>query len=310
VTGRQDELARPPRREEVGLVLDGWLLYPSAFAGVMYDTNPQQRSTRAKSSPGLRLVPSLLAQYADGIHKTSVYGFADGRLYTSAGGADALTAKSAPSTAPSPNGATYTGTVRGGFFVLPDLYAYLEGSGDSRNFATRTLSSSGYRAVGGLGSDQIGLFKGEVYGGFQTEAFSSTIGTTSGTTFGGRAYYYPLPELTVDAFLDRAIGVTLLASAPESAAGASARVTTALTRATYIIRSPRSGRLVRLQGECPTAVRKPHGLLFGYRGRDKDRVHRAWGDPIFADRGNGRLESARVVDGSERYLNMRKSRRK
>src|SRR5262249_25624135 len=50
----------------------------------------------------------------------------------------------------SPNGATYTGTTRGGFWFTPYLYAYAEGSVDQRRYSTDQFNSSGYRTVGGI----------------------------------------------------------------------------------------------------------------------------------------------------------------
>src|SRR5579862_4319083 len=38
--------------------------------------------------------------------------------------------------APSPDGVTYTGTVRGGYWLIPSLYGFVEGSFDSRDLAT------------------------------------------------------------------------------------------------------------------------------------------------------------------------------
>src|SRR5438552_10344552 len=76
-TGRPSEFATPGR-ERTGLSLDDWLIYPTAFGGTFFDTNPAQ-SSPAKSSFSLRSVPSFLAERADGIYKTSLYGMADAR---------------------------------------------------------------------------------------------------------------------------------------------------------------------------------------------------------------------------------------
>jgi hypothetical protein len=137
--------------------------------------------------------------------------------------------------APSPNGVTYTGVGRGGFWFTPFLYAYGEGSVDQRHYSTDVFNSSGYRAVGGIGTDQIGLFRGEVFGGYQSERFySSALGTVNGSVFGGRVYYYPLRELTIAASVDESLGVTLLEAAP-GVPGTSTRATSALAQATYAL---------------------------------------------------------------------------
>jgi hypothetical protein len=136
--------------------------------------------------------------------------------------------------APSPNGVDTTETVRGGFWINPMLYGYAEGSVDQRNYSTSSLNSNGYRVVGGLGSDQIGLFRGEVYAGYQAEDYNlGAIGTVGSPVFGGRLYYYPLPELTLSGSVDESLGVSFLATAPGVPVGASTRVVTSLGQATY-----------------------------------------------------------------------------
>jgi len=323
-TDRPDVFARPGRVEHA-LIVDDWLIYPSAFGGMLYDSNVNQASVGARSSAGLRLVPSFLADTNNGISKTTLYGTVDGRLYTdqSAGSSDALAVRSgvtetyqplpdlrftgqgdytrqkdlfgtlgvtnglatlnttgiglSPTTnpqsydqisgsasvqknfagafailsgsvvdqmydhssgavAPSPSGPTYTGTSRGGIWITPALYGYFEGSLDRRDYSINALSSSGYRTVVGLGTDQIGLLKGEVYGGFQSETYqSSGIGTTNSPSFGGRLTYYPLPELTMNFSADQSLGATLLATTPTSPSGTSTKVTSVLETASYSI---------------------------------------------------------------------------
>lgn len=136
----------------------------------------------------------------------------------------------------SPNNVTYTGTLRGGMWLTPALYGYLEGSGDSRDETVSGLSSSGYRVVGGLGTDQIGLVRGEIYGGYQAESYSSSsLGTIRTPAFGVRGYYYPLPELTFNVSLDQELGASLLTGTPLLAAGTATRVTTAIATGEYKI---------------------------------------------------------------------------
>ena len=69
-TGRPSEFATPGR-ERTALAIDDWQIYPTAFGGFFYDSNPVQSPT-ATSSFGVRAVPSFLAERADGIHKTSL----------------------------------------------------------------------------------------------------------------------------------------------------------------------------------------------------------------------------------------------
>jgi hypothetical protein len=316
-----DPFARPSR-DHGALPVAGWLLYPSVFVGATYDSNVNQGATNKISSAGGRLVPSLLAENTDGIHKTTFYGMADGRAYTQNDAGSTIAARagiiqryqplpdvtftaqgdytrqkdlfstfgidhsvttlnptgvglspsvnpqiynqytglvsvqklfdgafvnisgsvvdiiydSTPTGTQSPNGVTYTGVGRGGFWFTPFFYAYAEGSADQRRYNTDTFNSNGYRTVGGIGTDQIGLFRGEVYGGYQEERFdSATLGTVNGTVAGGRLYYYPLRELTIRGSIDESIGVSQLQATPTSPIGTATRVTSSLVQATYAL---------------------------------------------------------------------------
>ena len=75
---------RQQQREQAehALILGDWLVFPSAFVGGIYDTNPAQVSSGAKASEGLRLAMSGLAERNTGISKTDFYGMMDGRIYT------------------------------------------------------------------------------------------------------------------------------------------------------------------------------------------------------------------------------------
>ena len=319
VTPPREEEAPSPVAERAGLPLGDWLLYPSAFAGGFFDSNPQQLATGTKPGAGLRLTPSFLAEQTSGVHKTTIYGLVDGLIYTpeQVANADTVTAKAgvteiyqpvpdwilngqadftrqkdlfatfgvdrslvplnptgvglSPTTnplsynqltaagsvqknlgegfvigngsivgllysgapAPSPNGIFFTGTVRGGYWIVPDLYAFVGGAGNSYQYATSNLSSTGYAITAGLGSDMIGLFKGEVYGGFQSETYNSVAGTVNSPAYGGRLHYYPVPELTIDFFFDHAFGASLLTNVSNSQLGAPTLVTTVLGQGTY-----------------------------------------------------------------------------
>jgi hypothetical protein len=108
------------------------------------------------------------------------------------------------------NGVNYTTSVRLGYWVGPMLYAYVEPSGSFRRYQNYLSDTNGYAVVGGLGSDQIGLFKGEIYGGYQSQSSASGLagmGLTS-PAFGGRLYYYPTPYLTVSASAAQTLGST------------------------------------------------------------------------------------------------------
>jgi len=281
---------------EHALILGDWLVFPSAFVGGLYDTNPNQVSSGAKSAEGLRLAMSGMAERDTGISKTDVYGMVDGRIYTSgsATASDLATAQLgaseeyvplpdwtisgrgdftrqrdlfdtlgvnhsvttlnttgigiSPTTNPqvynqltgggtvekrfgrafadaggsvvaqlydhttangAPNNIVYTGSLRGGYWITPDVYGFVDGSGDSRNFDGGALNSDGYRVTTGLGTGRIGLMQGEIYVGYQDEFFrSASMGTEGGITFGGQLDYAPLPELDIKVGVDRTIGAT------------------------------------------------------------------------------------------------------
>lgn len=321
-TGRRSPFV--PGRAEDALPIGDWLIFPTAFTGLAYDSNINQASSGAKSALGLRLVPSMLAVNDSGLSKTTIYGMADARFYTDSptgGNANATAARAGaiefyqpaadwtinaqadytrqqdlfstfgvdhsvitlnptgiglaptvnpsvynqftgvaavqknfarsfavlggsvvdqiydtPAGAPSPNGVVYTGTGRGGIWITPSIYGFVQGSFDSRNYATSALSSTGYRAVGGLGSDRIGLVSGEVYAGYQTENYNSGgLSASSSSVFGLRGFYYPLPELTLSLAGDRTLGVSLLAPTATSPAGSSTVVSSVLGEANYTL---------------------------------------------------------------------------
>lgn len=322
--GEGNPLAPAPSTEHA-LVVGDWLLYPTALAAGVYDSNPNQNPTGARAVGGLRLVPNIVAERTDGINKTNLYGMVDSKIYTGQSAANDVAARlgatedyqpvpdwllhgradytrqkdlfsafgTSPSghlvvplnptaiglepvanptsynqlsgdaavqkrfgnafvqlggsvvdilydrtstPAPSPNGTVYTGIGRGGFWVTPDFYGYLEVAGDSRNYATSGLSSSGYRTAVGIGSHQIGLFQGQVFGGYQAENYNSSgIGTVGTSVYGGILHYYPLPELTIDVGVNRTLGVSLLAATPTSPLGTATKVTYFLSDAAYTL---------------------------------------------------------------------------
>lgn len=313
-----------PSRAYTAMPIGGWLVYPTFFGGALYDSNPNQAPSGNNGTAGFRFVPSVLAETENGIEKTTLYGTADGRVYTNPGTGinsvdtvaanagmiekyqplpdlafraqgDYLRQKDLFSTLgitpgvtylnptgiglsptiqplsynqftgtvsvqktfyrafasldgsvvgivydrfsglpPSPNGITYTGTARGGFWITPFLFTYAEGSLDERSQSTSALSSSGFRTVAGIGTSRIRLVRGEVYAGYEQEAYRAAgIGTVNSLVLGGRGYYYPTPSLTLEASVDEALGASLLVPTAVSLVGTATQVTTALAKATY-----------------------------------------------------------------------------
>jgi len=134
----------------------------------------------------------------------------------------------------SPNGAVYTATARAGHWLGTLFYGYVEGSVDQRRYVTNELNSHGYRTVGGIGSDQIGLFRGEIYAGYQAEQYDfATLDNVGNAVIGGRFYYYPTPFFTLSASLDRSLGASLSQTVPGIQLPLATRVTSALLQANY-----------------------------------------------------------------------------
>jgi len=353
VVDRDSPFARPSR-DYSAVPVGIWLVYPSIFAGAIYDSNINQSATAKKSGWGGRLVPSFLAEATDGIHKSTFYGMADIRGYSARdsdigdsiaartgfiqryqprpdivfnaqvdytrqrdlfstfgidhsvttlnptavglmpltnplaynqfaatvsvqktfdrafvnfGGSvvDIMYDNNATVLAPSPDGVTYTGTGRGGFWFTPFLYGYAEGSLDQRRYSTDQLNSHGYRTVGGIGTDQIGLFRGEVYGGYQSQQHDfAPLGTVNGPVVGARLFYYPTRELTIAASVDESIGVTLLELAP-GAPGTSTKATSALLQATYALAREwaASARFGYIRTEYVDTIRRDDAWMTG-----------------------------------------------
>jgi hypothetical protein len=137
-----------------------------------------------------------------------------------------------------PSGVTYTATGRAGQWLVPSLYVFGEAAVDQRNYVTNALDSHGYRMVGGIGTDQIGLIRGEIYGGYQAELFDlAAFSNVDSAVFGGSLRYSPSHGLTLSASVDRLLGISQSAISPASPFGAATIVTTSLLKATYSIAS-------------------------------------------------------------------------
>lgn len=301
-----------------GLVVGDWMLYPSLFAGVVFNDNVYNTAVNRKSGLGIRIRPSLEANRDGGIHKTTVYANADfqgypGRAqsftfwpsvsilrapsnvsartglshtyqplpdlkftlvadYTrSSGGlfgsqssgagsqvnvasAAGLTnsgtysnqatlglsvekqiadrwylrgstgvqyvfydsqptnswltaiAGATPTNSAPSRTLSYTASVRSTYWVSPVLYTFVEPMLDLRRYPNSWSDTNGYRITGGLGSDLISLFRGEIYAGYQSQASAyGHFGATSSPAFGGRLSYYPTQYITITASVDQTL---------------------------------------------------------------------------------------------------------
>ena len=139
-----------------------------------------------------------------------------------------------------PNGTIYAVTGRAGYWVIPLFYVYVEPTLDWRRYESTIGNSNGYRVVGGLATDKIGLYQGEIFAGYQAErgdqalvpGSPTTNTSVNGTVFGGRLNYEPAPFLTIRATLDETLGVSQVTNAA-TPQGSSTNVATALLQADY-----------------------------------------------------------------------------
>jgi hypothetical protein len=90
----------------------------------------------------------------------------------------------------------------GAYWLGPTLYAFSDGT-----FATHDTvgdDSNAYRARGGVGTRQIGLFKASAYFGYQGSN-DQIAGPAGGLIYGGSLSYYPTSDLTLTARIDETI---------------------------------------------------------------------------------------------------------
>ncbi|MFO1134392.1 MAG: outer membrane beta-barrel protein [Rhodoblastus sp.] len=126
-----------------------------------------------------------------------------------------------------------TATVRIGAWVTPAIYAFGEASGNARDYASASYASKGYRAVAGVGSDRISLFRGELYAGFQQQFYQNyLIGTGSSPIVGGQLYWYPTRWITVRAAIDQTFTDSSLPT-PGNPGGYPSKVTAARLSAVF-----------------------------------------------------------------------------
>lgn len=278
-----------PSRDYVGVPVAGWMLYPTLLAGVVFDDNIYQTSQNKTAATGIRVRPSLVAVYSNGIHKAALYGEADARFYPSqdngnvvegrlggvytyemtrdlvfrvqgevsrhtdvfneargvgvtnvapqrynqylgavsaqktfgrfftALGATSLRRSYAETSNPYgtlPDQTVMTLSGRAGYWFTPLLYGFVEPSVNWRRFDQQSgFDSRGYRVVGGVGSDRISLFRGELFAGYQQQNFESAVfGSVGGGVFGGRLFWYPTRALTLGVQVDQTIGESTAAS--------------------------------------------------------------------------------------------------
>jgi hypothetical protein len=115
------------------------------------------------------------------------------------------------------SGADYNAFLRSGFWVTPQVNAFVEGGADLRRYTDSWYDSNAYRVVGGLSSDLISLFRGEVYAGYQKQfSVGGTFGAVSAPAYGAKIYYYPTRYLTMAASVDQSFGSAATPTTPKA----------------------------------------------------------------------------------------------
>lgn len=107
------------------------------------------------------------------------------------------------------NGLAYRGLLRGGAWLTPQIYGFVEPGVDLRRYNNSVFDSNGYRVLAGLGSDMIGLFRGEIYGGYQVQhSVNGAFGRTAAPAFGARLFYFPTRDITFSIGVDQTLSST------------------------------------------------------------------------------------------------------
>lgn len=136
-----------------------------------------------------------------------------------------------------PAGTIYSVTTRAGYWISPFFYAYVEPTLDWRRYDAGAGDSNGYRTVAGIATDRIGLYRGEIFAGYQSQRSEQVIsGNPSwsghGTVFGARVTYEPTRFLAIRAVVDETLGVSQV-NDPTVPAGTLTRLLSALLQADY-----------------------------------------------------------------------------
>jgi hypothetical protein len=113
------------------------------------------------------------------------------------------------------SGDVFTLNGRLGYHLSPIVYTFIEPTLNWRRYENSSLDSSGNQVVAGIGSDRIGLFNGELYGGVMTQTFaSSAFSTYTGPVYGGRVSWYPTRFLTFGVSADQTLATSDFAINP------------------------------------------------------------------------------------------------
>ena len=179
----------------------------------------------------------------------------------------------------------FTLTERGGYWISPMLYGYAETAENWRQYVNDPFTSHGYRVVAGLGSDRIGLFRGEVYGGYQAQYYAaSPIGAVVSPVLGGKLYWYPTRAVTLSGLFGKSFSDSSNPT-PTNPQGDPAQITSAQLSANYQL-----DRRWSAQGSAQFDVSQYFGV---------DRIDRTWTTKLGVNR-----EIARDLNINLDYTNV------
>jgi hypothetical protein len=134
--------------------------------------------------------------------------------------------------AASSGGQDDSATIRFGYALTPTLSGFIEADVDRQLRSPAAADSDIYRAISGVSSELISLFRGELYAGYQRQVSpSGAVAAISAPTYGARIYYYPTPYLTLSASLDQTFAFAT--GLPATTAAASPDVMEARLEANY-----------------------------------------------------------------------------
>jgi hypothetical protein len=180
---------------DVGYTRQNALLQAPVFPGTRFAAAPEILNL----TNGAQFSDVIEAQAS--IEKTLGHGF----FVRAGAGVQSIAYESGGASGSAPaGGQDYSGLLRFGYMLTPSLSGFVEGDVDQQLRSPAAADSDIYRAIAGLSSDLISLFRGELYAGYQRQVSpSSAFAAISAPTYGARIYYYPTPYLTLSASLDQ-----------------------------------------------------------------------------------------------------------
>lgn len=153
-----------------------------------------------------------------------------GRAFIVVGGNVIATRFDSNNFATSRDGVVYTLQERTGFDITPQIYAFVDPALSWQKYSDSTRNSNGYRVTAGLGTAGNGLWRGEVYGGYQAQK-NNIVGTYSSGVYGLRVGYAPTRFWDLSATLDETLGGSTIAVG--GLTGVATKTTTALLSVGY-----------------------------------------------------------------------------